>query len=514
MDSNKRQNTPQNYLLNRFNSILICILLSSLILSCVSKKKIPENDILGHAPKKVRNIFKDFRFVDSGRITIGSSYYIKPNENDSTLLVSDYEYRTHVPSLYISDHEVTNAEYREFTNWVTDSIALSLIANINPSYYLDKDKKILNWNKRDSIWTPVNSNFLTILDDTTSYRYYRKQINKNKIIYQYDGVQNNITIAVYPNTLIWETEFSYAFNDPFTRNYYNFEKYNDYPVVGVSWEQANAYCHWKTDRLKETISKSKFDQSLKINFRLPTELEWENAAYSYLRIINENIDTKKIYPWYGFRLFDNKGKYLANFGAIYDHNMLNIKLHSDDGGFYTTKTKSYTPNNFNIYDMAGNVAEWTSDKPIRETQLVNEYQKSSNIYDLLINNTIEYKFSDSIKLKLLDICNLYKIKETDSLQSAINKIKSIIEFCNKFNMWSGRNKIDPTDDKDLPLIKMIAELQLHDAKVLAAHPNLRIVKGGSWATGPAYMLVSSREVFPENKCSSRIGFRVVLDIGK
>ncbi len=509
----------QSTLLNRFNSVLVCILFSSFIVSCVSKKTIPANDILGHAPKQVRNIFKGFRFVDSTHFVTGSNSYMKPTENDSTLLVCNYLRIGTVSSpIYILDHEVTNAEYKEFINWVTDSIALSLIANKNSSYYLDRDKKILDWKKRSTIWTDSNRTFLDSLYYHGNVRYYsgRQQLDTRKLIYKYFDGRDTIIIPVYPDTTIWVTEFRYAYNDPFTRVYFSHPAYHNYPVIGVSWQQANAYCHWKTERLKENWAKNKIKNiPKKIKYRLPTEIEWEYSAYGYnLQSLKENIDNKRIYPWVGFSLLDKNGKYLANFGNIKDQNMIGIKYYGEDGGDYTTQVKLYPSNPNKIYDMAGNVAEWTSDIPERRSLIINSYfiYRGRVFKDekAMIEQNRYYDSLDSVINKAIDS---FRITAADSLPSAIEKIVALDNYIGERGIdipygltWWGSN--------DRKWIEQFAANELHDAKVLAAHPNLRIIKGGSWATGPAYMLCSSREVFPENKCSSRIGFRLVLDIGK
>lgn len=138
-------------------------------------------------------------------------------------------------------------------------------------------------------------------------------------------------------------------------DYYNSSAFGNYPVVGITWEQANAYCEWRT------IKEQALDPSIQ-PYRLPTEEEWEYAAISLhtltTDITDENIAYAKTYPWYGdglrydHRLKDKEyhGSFLANFKA--EHK----------GVPPTKEVRSYWPNDFYLFDMAGNVNEWVADQ--------------------------------------------------------------------------------------------------------------------------------------------------------
>lgn len=138
-------------------------------------------------------------------------------------------------------------------------------------------------------------------------------------------------------------------------DYYNDEAFADYPVVGITWEQAVAYCEWRTEKVRQTSG----DASI-APFRLPTEEEWEYAAISILASVpDENTTHSKTYPWHGegLRYPDNKrnqrayhGQYLANF-------QLETK-----GVPPTKPVGNYWPNDFYLFDMAGNVNEWVADQ--------------------------------------------------------------------------------------------------------------------------------------------------------
>lgn len=141
---------------------------------------------------------------------------------------------------------------------------------------------------------------------------------------------------------MWVNDFENAYNEPYVRLYFSHAGYNDYPVVGVSWEQANAFCAWRTALLKGSVGRN----AVVIEpYRLPTEAEWEYAARAGK---NENK-----FPWTGNLPMAEKGCFYANFKPD-DGNYVK------DGNLITSPVGSYSPNEFGLYDMAGNVSEWTS----------------------------------------------------------------------------------------------------------------------------------------------------------
>ncbi len=151
-------------------------------------------------------------------------------------------------------------------------------------------------------------------------------------------------VNVYPDTLCWTADFSYSYNDPTTSTYFWQPNYDDYPVVGVTWKQAFAFCVWRTNYLRDFLSER--GESPVHEYRLPTEAEWEYASRG-------GIDLN-MYPWGNYYTRNQKGCFIANFKPLRGN-------YSDDGGVKTVAVASYEPNDYGLYDMAGNVAEWTSD---------------------------------------------------------------------------------------------------------------------------------------------------------
>lgn len=183
------------------------------------------------------------------------------------------------------------------------------------------------------------------MDDTeitnNEYRQFIEAILEDSV--QMVG-EEEIMQRYYPDTTVWVRDFSHHMGDPLMVYYYSHPAFDDYPVVGVSWEAAKYFSRWRTDYLNAyREGRGLFPMP---NFRLPSEAEWEYAARG-------GRDMAK-YPWGGPYIRNSKGCMLANFkpgrGNYYD-----------DGFAYTAPVASYFANDYGLYDMAGNVAEWCED---------------------------------------------------------------------------------------------------------------------------------------------------------
>ncbi|MBI4944773.1 MAG: SUMF1/EgtB/PvdO family nonheme iron enzyme [Bacteroidetes bacterium] len=150
-------------------------------------------------------------------------------------------------------------------------------------------------------------------------------------------------INVYPDTLAWVHDFTYSFNEPMTNNYFWHPAYDEYPVVGVTWKQARAFCVWRTQYLNSYLAG--MGHAIVNDFRLPTETEWEYGARGGLSL--------SPYPWGGPYIRNARGCFLGNFKPMRGS-------YTDDGGLHTVHIFSYSPNEWGFYNMAGNVSEWTS----------------------------------------------------------------------------------------------------------------------------------------------------------
>ena len=203
-------------------------------------------------------------------------------------------------------------------------------------YRLDPRERYLNTDLK------VNEQEITMISKDTAYidkngNIVRETIER-PLTGDYDFL-NTYIVSIYPDTTCWINDFPNSDNDLYTAYYFSDDAYLDYPVVGVTWEQANAYCAWRTERMGLT-GKEKY---LK-RFRLPTEAEWEFAARS---------GRQNDFPWEEEVAGDSKGMFFANF-------MPDDGDFTKDGNIITSKVGTYPPNSNGLYDMAGNVAEWTS----------------------------------------------------------------------------------------------------------------------------------------------------------
>src|SRR5690554_618798 len=270
----------------------------------------------------------------------------------------DAEVRTfNMTGFYMDDTEITNTEYRQFTNWVRDSIAL-----VNLGEYIDHEdgSQSLNWATRINYEDQdVMDQLMGLFIDPMQSAYGKRELNTAALDYTYRyfdyemAAQNPTqaptdfiterTLNIYPDTLVWMRQFAYSNNEPIARQYNWFQAFDEYPVVGVNWFQANAFCHWRT----KLWQKEREDRNLYFEgtFALPTESQWEWAARG-----GRDLSP---YPWGGPYAINQKGCYLANFKPGRGD-------YSADGGLYTVNANAYWPNDYGLYNMSGNVAEWTS----------------------------------------------------------------------------------------------------------------------------------------------------------
>jgi formylglycine-generating enzyme required for sulfatase activity len=270
-----------------------------------------------------------------------NSFDLEATDRDSLLILTYNPARVDVTNFMISNHEVTNFEYYQFIDWIKDS----LISKCG-----------------------------------------MKEINAEDFKYPFlINNESEISIKVYPDTSVWINDFTYSFNEPLKNLYFNHIAYKNYPVVGISYNQANAYINWLNKKLRTFLKEHHFKQNL-CCYRLPTEIEWQYAAYGHpIEIVNlQGI----VYPWSG-SLFNKDGKFKANFGSIFDKNSVGIKGFCDDGYCTTSPVKSFDANYFGLYDMAGNVSEWVSDTI--------DIQKFENKLSTLLNIFIPDNVAVTIK---------------------------------------------------------------------------------------------------------------------
>ncbi|WNJ16241.1 SUMF1/EgtB/PvdO family nonheme iron enzyme [Pontibacter sp. G13] len=159
-----------------------------------------------------------------------------------------------------------------------------------------------------------------------------------------DTIDPRYADIIIPDTTVWIRDFAYSYNEPLMENYFWHPAFDDYPVVGVNWYAAQAFCQWRTAHLNNF--REERGEAAMPRFRLPTEAEWEYGARGGYE--------HKLYPWEGPYLRNSKGCFLANFKPGRGDYIA-------DNFEYTAPANSYIPNDYGLYNMPGNVAEWCED---------------------------------------------------------------------------------------------------------------------------------------------------------
>lgn len=354
--------------------VIIFILAGGIFAGCQSKLSSDRGEVIGVRQRQFRAT------VPYGMVYIPSgSFLMGPVDQDiSWSTVGDNKQVT-VPSFFMDETELTNSKYHQFVNWVRDSIAITNYLKDNKYYVQPKagaggganrGKKYINWDyvAKYPIWSerkgqPSNANKLNNMYYQGDDRVFdRNEIDVKLLKYTYavmnlreaannqhdvtkkrsDAIMHD-TIAIYPDTLVWLTNFTYAANEPMAQGYFSHPAYQNYPVVGVTWKQATAFTIWRTRHYSAYSEPRHLEQRLP--YDLPTETQFEYAA--------RGGRIKTNYPWGGPYIKNARGCLLANFKPGRGN-------YSDDGGIYTVNVHSYFPNDYGLYNMAGNVAEWTS----------------------------------------------------------------------------------------------------------------------------------------------------------
>jgi len=335
-----------------------------------------------------------------GMTLVSGGAFIMGKSDDDIAAIKDAPTKTvTVRSFYMDETEITNSEYRQFVQWVRDSVIRARLAieadlmgetpgsggigefafqdydpdDMTPyeqymydNYYSlsdDYSDRKLNWDV-DLFEDPMDypdEYYVSVMD--TMYipleEAYNGQrtVDVEKLVFKYkyldmeaaarekngsrrDFIRTEET-KIYPDTTVWIKDFAYSYNEPMHNDYFWHSAYDDYPVVGVSWQQAKAFCQWRTDN-KNSYKKQR-GQELVNRFRLPSEAEWEYAARGGLE--------GATYPWGGPYTKNDRGCFMANFKPLRGD-------YAADQALYTVEADSYEPNDYDLYNMAGNVSEW------------------------------------------------------------------------------------------------------------------------------------------------------------
>ncbi len=373
-----------------------------------------------------------------------------------------------------------------------------------------------------------------------------------------------------PDTLVWRSKL--ALNEAYVENYFRHPNYADFPVVGVSWLQAIEYANWRTDRVNERIlvdngyleldldaqgdntfntdayyaglyeglvleEKENLDPSsegvrkIKIEdglllpkFRLPTEAEWEFAAYALIgNSYDERIVERRIYPWNGYQVRTDDKKYygemLANFkrtkgdamgtaGALNDH------------WEYTAPVAFYFPNDYGLYNMAGNVAEWCLDvyRPMtsQDAEDINPFR--GNVYmtkvldaDGMISEKDSLGRISYREVTIAENINRTNYKQADNINYLDGDLRSqLTDQWKKEQSEEGEDVVAYEEDPEAQAVSESNAMYEYGVSSLITD-KVRVVKGGSWKDRAFYLSPGQRRFLDQTKSTEWIGFRCAMD---
>ena len=476
-------------------------------------------------------------FVEGGRLTMGRV------EEDVMYDWNNISKTVTVSSFYIDETEVRNMDYVEYLHWIK-------------RHYVNENSPFFTGTARPEIYTKA-----------------------------------------LPDSLVWRDKLGE--NEMFLNNYLRHPAYREYPVVGVSWEQANDYCIWRTDRVNERIlinagllmevthpdregvevafttdgylhgsedylanfvtekQKDRIrnitalksddegrytnmeDGLLLPNYRLPTEAEWEHAALGYIgNNIGENHEDRKIYPWNGSGLRNdtkkNQGQIMANFKRGRGDNMGVAGSLNDDADI-TAPVRSYWPNDYGLFNMAGNVSEWVADvyRPITEQTTTADHRPfRGNVYKTPqidqdagpgenpyiideqghIKDTL-VKSSDNIYRRNYKKANNVNFLDGDiesQMDTKWNDIKTEKSSQDTENVKIDKINNNTAKYKDSTFASNSNEMYDYGNTTLISD-RTRVYKGGSWKDRAYWLNPGTRRFLDQSQSTDCIGFRCAMD---
>ncbi|MBZ9629054.1 gliding motility lipoprotein GldJ [Psychroflexus sp. CAK1W] len=470
-------------------------------------------------------------FVEGGTFTMGRV------QDDVMHDWNNSPNQQHVQSFYIDETEVTNVMYLEYLDWLKE------------------------------IFPPSEEKY------------------------------KNIYVGALPDTLVWRNPL--GFNESMVNNYLRHPAYHNYPVVGVNWIQATEFSQWRTDRVNEkrleekgyfsrgaykntsaervfstetylnspslvyggsdsiTRGGKQSDRLLRNNpdsthvyvqrkdgellpsYRLPTEVEWEYAALGQSSVREYNMYRgKKKYPWDGqyTRSGDRNtvGDQRANFKqGKGDYG--GIAGWSSDGADITAEVKSFDPNDYGLYDMAGNVSEWVAD--VYRPKVANDYNDFNyfrgNVYTknaITEDGTVKVLGPDEVVYDTLsngkilartipgEIAQERIGEEETYLRTQFSKSdnknfrdgdKSSSRYYNKADTGTGEQLMYDSPENSVTLKdgEINRTMDNSSSRTTLIDDNVRVYKGGSWKDRAYWLDPAQRRFYPQDMATNDIGFR-------
>jgi gliding motility-associated lipoprotein GldJ len=362
-----------------------------------------------------------------------------------------------------------------------------------------------------------------------------------------------------PDTLVWRSPM--GFNDPYVQYYFRHPSYNNYPVVGVSWLKANDFCLWRTDRVNEQIlidqgellpdpnqmndknfnteaylsglyegvvnqlreslnpnqteRRTNFEDGVMLPaYRLPTEAEWEFAAYALRgNTFEERIYERRIYPWDGHNVRNagqkERGEMMANF-VRGRGDLMGVAGSLNDNGSITVDVKSYWPNDYGLYCMAGNVSEWVADvyRPLTAEDVDGFNPFRGNVYTDVrrdANGSVVGKdklgrlYIDTVKD--IDVADRYNYQKGDYRNFRDGDLQSAI-----VPDW----KVEDGKKNSLRMYAQDQSVATAPDFVTLINDNSRVYKGGSWKDRAYWLNPATRRYLDQGSSRDDIGFRCAM----
>lgn len=368
-----------------------------------------------------------------------------------------------------------------------------------------------------------------------------------------------------PDTVVWRRKLAY--NEPFVEYYFRHPAFRDYPVVGVSWTQADAYCAWRTDRVNEQILvdegifelnpnqinednfnteaylagqyeglvKEKLEdldpsnddgRNVKIEdgiflpkYELPTEAQWEYAAYGLIgNMVDERIFDKKMYPWNGHYVRNDTKEYRGQFMANHQRgrgDLMGIAGALNDAAAPTAPVDAYWPNDFNLYCMAGNVNEWVRDiyrpSSFQDVDEFNPYR--GNVFKTLLEDEEgglapkdslgRMRWREVTEAECIDRWNYQRADNINYLDGDLES--SIADGAD----WTEYTKQEKGSSRMYGQGKKRRD-PTPNAWTSLVSDKSRVYKGGGWRDRVYWMVPGTRRFLNETESRDDIGFRCAM----
>ncbi|MEI7501848.1 MAG: SUMF1/EgtB/PvdO family nonheme iron enzyme [Paludibacter sp.] len=457
----------------------------------------------------------------------------KYNDKNSTGFAVKNNFITEIPNgmVAIEGGSFTIGEKGEFITAPRDSKPRRITVS---SFYLDQyEIRNLDWREY--------TNWMQVVFGKTSPKFVAK---------------------AQPDGKVWREELAY--NEPYLENYFSHPAFDEYPVVGVSWEQAMDYCTWRTDRVNElalinagVISAPNFknlpkdvdsianvfvfntqkyllqdnykpkagknpkrnlndsirkvdmsDGILYSEYRLPTEAEWEFAAYAIISGKDGLVPEGKIYPWSGSQARNPSKEELGQMQANFVRgrgDMMGTSGSLNDKATITAPVYAYFPNDFGLFNMAGNVNEWVLD-----------VYRATSYDDVAEYNSFRGNKYLTPKVSSVDATghNIYLIDQLGRIGTEVAKDDDVRNY--KDGDASTQLASDYTqfgDSSEMSaLINAGRKNDITDILRPRVTNKTRVYKGGSWKDRIYWLNPSTRRYLDEDKSSSDIGFRCAMSM--